>query len=152
MNIFARGLLQILRQGEVTPYWFKFNPLYLNPQSHPHPNLPSPDGGRNKLPLQQIVAWASPTTYRPNIRIQSSLFIPWLEPTLRAAEFLIQHHLPRPLQKSPSPDNRNPNTGFRLFPPLIAPDFTQISLNPPRIPDNQASGPPFRRQQAHLAC
>ena len=23
----------------------------------------------------------------------------------------------RPLQKSPSPDSRNPNTGFRLFPP-----------------------------------
>ena len=23
----------------------------------------------------------------------------------------------RPLQKSPSPDNRNPKTGFRLFPP-----------------------------------
>ena len=25
-------------------------------------------------------------------------------------------------------------------------------LNPPRIPDNQASGPPFRQQQAHLVC
>ncbi|KZC86239.1 type III restriction-modification system EcoP15I enzyme mod [Neisseria flavescens] len=33
----------------------------------------------------------------------------------------------RPLQKSPSPDSRNPNTGFRLFPLLITPDFTQIS-------------------------
>ncbi|MBS6044725.1 MAG: hypothetical protein KH936_03755, partial [Neisseria sp.] len=32
----------------------------------------------------------------------------------------------RPLQKSPSPDSRNPNTGFRLFSPLITPDFTQI--------------------------
>ena len=32
----------------------------------------------------------------------------------------------RPLQKSPSFDNRNPNTGFRLFSPLIAPNFTQI--------------------------
>ena len=32
----------------------------------------------------------------------------------------------RPLQKSPSLDSRNPNTGFRLFLPLIAPDFTQI--------------------------
>ena len=32
----------------------------------------------------------------------------------------------RPLQKSPSPDSRNPNTGFRLFSPLIAPNFTQI--------------------------
>ena len=25
-----------------------------------------------------------------------------------------------------SPNNRNPNTGFRLFPPPIPPDFTQI--------------------------
>ncbi|AVI44896.1 hypothetical protein A6J88_14360 [Neisseria mucosa] len=33
---------------------------------------------------------------------------------------------PIPLQKSLSPDSRNLNTGFRLFPPLIAPDFTQI--------------------------
>ena len=33
---------------------------------------------------------------------------------------------PIPLQNSFSPDNRNPNTGFRLFPLLIAPDFTQI--------------------------
>ena len=32
----------------------------------------------------------------------------------------------RPLQKSLSPNSQNPNTGFRLFPPLIAPDFTQI--------------------------
>ena len=59
----------------------------------------------------------------------------------------------RPLQKSPSPDNRNPKTGFRLFPSpqslLILPKHP---LNPPRTPDNQASGPPFRRQQAHLAC
>ena len=32
----------------------------------------------------------------------------------------------RPLQKSPSFDSRNPNTGFRLFPPQITPNFTQI--------------------------
>ncbi|KIC06204.1 hypothetical protein MCC93_23420 [Morococcus cerebrosus] len=36
-------------------------------------------------------------------------------------------YIMRPLQKNPSPDSRNPNTGFRLFPLLIAPDFTQIS-------------------------
>ena len=30
------------------------------------------------------------------------------------------------LCKNPSFDIRNPNTGFRLFLPLIAPDFTQI--------------------------
>ena len=32
----------------------------------------------------------------------------------------------RPLQKSLSFDSRNLNTGFRLFPHLIAPDFTQM--------------------------
>ena len=32
---------------------------------------------------------------------------------------------------------------------LILPKYP---LNPPRVPDYQASGPPFRRQQAHLAC
>ena len=32
---------------------------------------------------------------------------------------------------------------------LILPKYP---LNPPRIPDNKGSGPPFRRQQAHLAC
>ena len=32
---------------------------------------------------------------------------------------------------------------------LILPKYP---LNPPRIPDNQASEPPFRQQQAHLAC
>ena len=31
---------------------------------------------------------------------------------------------------------------------LILPKYP---LNPPRIPDNQASGPLFRQQQAHLA-
>ena len=33
--------------------------------------------------------------------------------------------------------------------PLI---LLKYPLNPPRTPDNQASGPPFRRQQTHLAC
>ena len=32
----------------------------------------------------------------------------------------------RPLQNSFSPNSRNPNTGFWLFSPLIAPNFTQI--------------------------
>ncbi|QPH70337.1 hypothetical protein DRA73_11630 [Neisseria meningitidis] len=32
---------------------------------------------------------------------------------------------------------------------LILPKYP---LNPARIPDNQASGLPFRRQRAHLAC
>ena len=38
---------------------------------------------------------------------------------------------------------------FRFKYPLILPKYP---LNPPRIPHNQASEPPFRRQQAHLAC
>ena len=58
----------------------------------------------------------------------------------------------RPLQKSLSPNSRNPNTGFRLFPPQSLPILPKCPLNPPRTPHNQASGPPFRRQQAHLAC
>ena len=33
--------------------------------------------------------------------------------------------------------------------PLI---LLKFPLNPPWIPNNQASGPPFRQQQAHLAC
>ena len=41
---------------------------------------------------------------------------------------------------------------FGCFSPPIPPDFTQNPLNPPRIPDNQASEPPFRRKQTHLAC
>ena len=32
----------------------------------------------------------------------------------------------RPLQNSFSPHSQNPNTGFRLFPPPITPNFTQI--------------------------
>ena len=38
---------------------------------------------------------------------------------------------------------------FRPKSLLILPKYP---LNPPLIPDNQASGPPFRQQQAHLAC
>ncbi|RQK03380.1 hypothetical protein COH94_10985 [Neisseria meningitidis] len=38
---------------------------------------------------------------------------------------------------------------FHLKSLLILPKYP---LNPPRIPDNQASGAPFRRQRAHLAC
>ncbi|KJJ13198.1 hypothetical protein HMPREF3156_02353 [Neisseria sp. HMSC06F02] len=66
--------------------------------------------------MQQIVAWASPTTYRPNIRIQSSLFIPWLEPTLRAAEFLIQHHLPSFLRRRESIGNFKKQIFEKQFP------------------------------------
>ena len=40
----------------------------------------------------------------------------------------------RPLQKSPPPDNRNPNTGFRLFPPQSLLILPKHPLNPPRIP------------------
>ena len=51
------------------------------------------------------------------------------------------------------PNSRNLIKDFRLFLFQISTDSTQI---PPLIPlgylINQASGPPFRRQQAHLAC
>ncbi|AVR79816.1 hypothetical protein NM96_11220 [Neisseria mucosa] len=58
----------------------------------------------------------------------------------------------RPLQNSFSPNSRNLTRVFGCFrfkSLLILPKYP---LNPPQIPDNQASGPPFRRQQAHLAC
>ncbi len=41
---------------------------------------------------------------------------------------------------------------FGCFRPKYLLILPKYPLNPPRIPDNQASGPPFRRQQAHLAC
>ncbi|WP_019742661.1 transposase, partial [Neisseria meningitidis] len=41
---------------------------------------------------------------------------------------------------------------FSYFRPKYLLILPQYPLNPPRIPDNQASGLPFRRQRAHLAC
>ena len=39
---------------------------------------------------------------------------------------LTEKNLKETFAKSPSPDIRNPNTGFRPFSPPITPDFTQI--------------------------
>ncbi|MBG9132184.1 IS110 family transposase, partial [Neisseria meningitidis] len=41
---------------------------------------------------------------------------------------------------------------FGCFRPKYRLILPKYPLNPPRIPDNQASGLPFRRQRAHLAC
>ncbi|HGH0259123.1 TPA: aromatic amino acid transport family protein, partial [Neisseria meningitidis] len=41
---------------------------------------------------------------------------------------------------------------FSCFRPKYLLILPKYPLNPPRIPDNQASGAPFRRQRAHLAC
>ena len=41
---------------------------------------------------------------------------------------------------------------FGCFRPQYLLILPKYPLNPPRIPDNKASGPPFRRKQAHLAC
>ncbi|MBG9135946.1 SAM-dependent DNA methyltransferase, partial [Neisseria meningitidis] len=41
---------------------------------------------------------------------------------------------------------------FGCFRPKYLLILPKRPLNPPRIPDNQASGLPFRRQRAHLAC
>ncbi|HGH6894375.1 TPA: polymorphic toxin-type HINT domain-containing protein [Neisseria meningitidis] len=41
---------------------------------------------------------------------------------------------------------------FSCFRPKYLLILPKYPLNPPRIPDNQASGLPFRRQRAHLAC
>ena len=61
-------------------------------------------------------------------------------------------HLETFAKKPFPPSSRNPNTGFRLFPPQSLLILPKYPLNPPRTPHNQASGPPFRQQQAHLAC
>ncbi|HGG7746665.1 TPA: hypothetical protein ACLA99_001876, partial [Neisseria meningitidis] len=41
---------------------------------------------------------------------------------------------------------------FGCFRPKYLLILPKYPLNPPRIPDNQASGLPFRRQRAHLTC
>ena len=51
-------------------------------------------------------------------------------------------------QQQPKPKHRFSAVSLPQY-LLILP---KCPLNPPRIPDNQASGPPFRRKQAHLAC
>ena len=53
----------------------------------------------------------------------------------------------KPFPRQPKPQNR-----FSAISPQYLLILPKSPLNPPRIPDNQASGPPFRRQQAHLAC
>ena len=55
-------------------------------------------------------------------------------------------HNMRPLQKSPSTQQPKPK------PRLPAVFCSQFPFFSPRIPHNQVSEPPFRRQQAHLAC
>ena len=50
------------------------------------------------------------------------------------------------------PQQPKPKHRFSAVSAPITPDSTQMPLNPPRTPHNQASRPPFRQQQAHLAC
>ena len=50
--------------------------------------------------------------------------------------------------QQPKPKNRF----SAVFSPKSLLILPKYPLNPPRIPDNQASGPPFRQQQAHLVC
>ena len=54
----------------------------------------------------------------------------------------------KPSLRQPKPKHRFSAVSLPQY-LLILPKYP---LNPPRIPDNQASGPPFRQQQAHLAC
>ena len=54
---------------------------------------------------------------------------------------------------SPFPQQPKPKHRFSaVFSPQSLLILPKRPLNPPRTPHNQASGPPFRRQQAHLAC
>ena len=54
----------------------------------------------------------------------------------------------KPFPRQPTPKHRFSAVSI----PNHSSILPQYPLNPPWIPDNQASGPPFRRQQAHLAC
>ena len=54
----------------------------------------------------------------------------------------------KPFPQQPKPKNRFSSISLPQY-LLILPKYP---LNPPRTPHNQVSGPPFRRQQAHLAC
>ena len=55
--------------------------------------------------------------------------------------------------KKPFPRQPKPQTQvFGCFRPKSLLILPKSPLNPPRTPHNQASGPPFRRKQAHLAC
>ena len=76
--------------------------------------------------------------------------IPWTEFDILAAEMtkkgvMLVSDGWRPLQNSFSPTTETQTQVFVCFLP-------QYLLNLPRTPDNQASGPHFKRQQAHLAC
>ena len=55
-------------------------------------------------------------------------------------------------KKALLPTTETPTQFFGCFRPNHSRFYPNAPLNPPRIPHNQASGPPFRRQQAHLAC
>ncbi|KJJ11991.1 hypothetical protein HMPREF3156_02572 [Neisseria sp. HMSC06F02] len=59
----------------------------------------------------------------------------------------------RDLCKIPFPPTAEIQTQvFGCFLPRSLLILPKYPLNPPRIPDNQAYEPSFRRQQAHLAC
>ena len=87
----------------------------------------------------------------------TGLFLLWKVALQMRIRLRLKKQTGRDLCKIPfPPTTETPNTGFRLFSAVSAPNHSLIlpkyPLNPPRIPHNQASGPPFRRQQAHLAC
>ena len=48
-----RQTVQIVRQGEATPYWFKFNPLYYHHQDRPDPDEKD-DTGKGALPQHWV--------------------------------------------------------------------------------------------------
>ena len=61
---------------------------------------------------------------------------------------LLETFAKKPFPRQPKPKHR--------FSAVSLPQYLLIlpksPLNPPRTPHNRASAPPFRRQQAHLAC
>ena len=61
---------------------------------------------------------------------------------------LLETFAKKPFPRQPEPKQRFSAVSLPQY-LLILP---KCPLNPPRIPDNQASGSPFRHKQAHLAC
>ena len=107
---------------------------------------------RRKLSPEQVCAYLCK---HHQITLHHSTIYRYLRQDKSNGGTLWQHLRMRPLQNISLhlfADSQNPNTGFRLFPLLITPDFTQIPPIPLGYLINQASRPPFRRQQAHLAC
>jgi len=114
------------------------------------------------------VGWSlARLSFRGREVILRLLMLPFVMPTLVVGVGVLSR-LSESFQTTSLINGVHPETFAKFLPPSTAETQTQIfgcfrlpqyllilpkcPLNPPLIPDNQASGTPFRRQQAHLAC